>query len=58
MTKKKHDKPLHLDMSLDEALKRFAQTDPSELPPKPKLKKRKRGKQSSRPPKATDRPEL
>jgi hypothetical protein len=33
---KKRDKPLYLDMSLDEALKRFAQTDPSELP-KPKV---------------------
>lgn len=29
---KKHEKPPHLDMSFDEALKRFAQTDPRELP--------------------------
>jgi hypothetical protein len=28
---KKHDKPLHLDMSFDEALRRVAQTDPHEL---------------------------
>jgi hypothetical protein len=43
MTKKKHEKPLHLDMSFDEALKRFAQTDPRELdPPKPKRSKRKK----------------
>ena len=34
---KKRDKPLHLDMSFDEALKRVAQTDPRELP-KPKVK--------------------
>jgi hypothetical protein len=29
---KKRDKPFHLDMSFDEALKRFAQTDARELP--------------------------
>jgi hypothetical protein len=34
---KKHDKPLHLDMSFDEALRRVAQTDPRELE-KPKAK--------------------
>jgi hypothetical protein len=38
---KKRDKPLHLDMSFDEALKRAAQTDPRELP-KPKKAKKKR----------------
>jgi hypothetical protein len=54
---KKRQKPLHLDMSFDEALRRVAQTDPRELP-KPKPKKGKKQKQPSRPPKATDRPEL
>jgi hypothetical protein len=37
----KHEKPLHLDMSFDEALRRYAQTDPRELPVAAK-KKRKR----------------
>jgi hypothetical protein len=45
---KKREKPLHLDMSFDEALKRFVQTDPREFPaPKPKKAKRKK-----RPPQA------
>jgi DNA primase len=36
---KKREKPLHLDMSFDEALKRFAQTIPQQLPKKkPKRK--------------------
>jgi hypothetical protein len=40
---KKRQKPPHLDMSFDEALKRFAKTDPREIPaPKPKKAKRKR----------------
>jgi hypothetical protein len=39
MTKKKREKPLHLDMSFDEALKRFAQTDPRELRRKKEKKK-------------------
>jgi hypothetical protein len=38
---KKHDKPLHLDMSFDEALKRFAQTDPRQIPKEKKTKARK-----------------
>ena len=38
---KKHDKPPHLDMSFDEALRRVAQTDPRELLAVEK-KKRKR----------------
>jgi hypothetical protein len=44
MTKKKHEKPLHLDMSFDEALRRVAQADPRELkrPKKPKRPKSKR----------------
>jgi hypothetical protein len=46
MKKKKHDKPLHLDMSFDEALKRVAQTDPHELLPPAKPKKAKRKKRT------------
>jgi hypothetical protein len=39
----KHEKPLHLDMSFDEALRRVAQTDPRELTAeKKKPEKRKR----------------
>jgi hypothetical protein len=45
---KKRDKPLHLDLSFDEALKRVAQTDPRELPREKKAKSKKR-KRSSRP---------
>jgi hypothetical protein len=37
----KHEKPLHWDMSFDEALRRVAQTDSRELPVAEK-KKRKR----------------
>jgi hypothetical protein len=47
MTKKKHDKPLHLDVSFDEALKRLAQTDPRELP-KPKTARKKKGQSARR----------
>ena len=32
MTKKKREKPFHLDMSFDEALRRYVQTDQRELP--------------------------
>jgi hypothetical protein len=39
---KKREKQFHLDMSFDEALKRFAQTNPPEVPaPKPKKGKNK-----------------
>jgi len=38
---KKREKPFHLDMGFDEALKRVAQTDPRELP-QPKKKTRKK----------------
>jgi hypothetical protein len=45
---KKREKPFHLDMSFDEALKRFAQTDPRELATeKNKPKKRRRSSKSS-----------
>jgi len=33
MSAKEHKSPLVLDMDFDEALRRFAQTDPDELPP-------------------------
>jgi hypothetical protein len=37
---RKTEPPLHLDMGFDEALKRFAQTDPAEVePPKDKAPK-------------------
>lgn len=39
---KKREKPLHLDMSFDEALRRVAQTDPRELPKSKPAKKRKK----------------
>lgn len=32
MTSKKTEPPLHLDMPFDEALRRFVQTKPEELP--------------------------
>jgi hypothetical protein len=38
---KKRDKPLHLDMSFDEALKRFAQTNSKELRQKKRAKKKR-----------------
>jgi hypothetical protein len=45
---KKREKPFHLDMSFDEALKRLAQTDPRGLPaPKPKKKAKKKRRSSS-----------
>jgi len=40
----KREKPFHLDMSFDEALKRVAQTDPQQLSVKEKLTKGKRRK--------------
>jgi hypothetical protein len=44
---KKHDKPLHLDMSFDEALKRAVQTDPRELP-KPEVKASSKRKKATK----------
>jgi hypothetical protein len=44
---KKRDKPLHLDMSFDEALRRAAQTDPRELPAKPQKKRKKATKRKA-----------
>jgi hypothetical protein len=43
----KHEKPFHLDMPFDEALRRYAQTDPRELaPPQEKAKKQKKRRRS------------
>ena len=50
MKKQKHDKPLYLDMSFDEALKRVAQTDPRDLTKhkaKPAAKRKKVAKKGS-----------
>jgi hypothetical protein len=49
MKKGKRERPLHLDMGFDEALKRVAQTDPRDLPSQKSTKKtkRKRGQQST-----------
>ena len=55
--KKKYEKPLHLDMPFDEALQRYAHTDPRELKKQP-AKKRKKRKTLSRSSVVTDRPEL
>jgi hypothetical protein len=41
---RKTELPLHLDMPFDEALRRYVQTDPSEVEPPPG-KKRKMAKQ-------------
>jgi hypothetical protein len=47
--KTKREKPLHLEMSFDEALKRFVQTDPRELAkPKKATKKKRASKRRSR----------
>jgi hypothetical protein len=45
---KKRQKPFHLDTSFDEALKRFAQTDPHEIAAtkQPKKAKKKRARSS------------
>ncbi len=40
--KKVYEKPLSLDMSFGEALKRFGQTDSKELPDKFKLSQKKK----------------
>ena len=45
----KHEKPFHLDMDFDEALRRFMQTDPQELSEPDKIKKVERRKRASRP---------
>lgn len=44
----KHEKPFHLDMSFDEALRRFAQTDPQEVEEPDKSKKTERKKRIPR----------
>jgi hypothetical protein len=35
---KKREKPLHLDLSFDEALRRYVRTDPPEIAKRPKQK--------------------
>jgi hypothetical protein len=42
MSKEKYEKPFALDMPFGEALARYAQTDPREVPEPEKKKKRKR----------------
>lgn len=42
MSKKKYQKPFVLDMPFDVALLRFAQTNPTELPPPPEKRKKNR----------------
>lgn len=40
MSKRTYEKPLHIDMSFDEALRRFAQTDSAEIPENKKLRRK------------------
>lgn len=40
---RKYEKPLHLDMPFDEALRRFGKTDPKEIPENKKLRPKKAG---------------
>jgi hypothetical protein len=46
---KKREKPFHLDMSFDEALRRTAQTNPVELAKKKPTKKRKATTRKAKP---------
>lgn len=56
MTGRKYEKPLYIDMDLEEALKRFGTTDPKDLPDNIKLShKRKTG--GKRRPRSNDNPE-
>jgi hypothetical protein len=56
---KKREKPLHIDMSFDEALKRSAQTDPRELKKSKKTtKKRSKSSLRSYPPARRPDPQL
>ncbi len=56
MTDQKRNKPLHLDMDWAEALQRFVQTDPGDLPDNKKLRpRRKTEKAGSRKPPAGKR---
>jgi hypothetical protein len=41
----KHEKPFHLDMPFDEALRRYAQADPREVAERETKAKKKRSKQ-------------
>jgi hypothetical protein len=42
MTGRKYEKPLYLEMPFEEALGRYAQTDPVEIPDNKKLRKQDR----------------
>ena len=50
MTERKREKPLGLDMSFDEALRRFAGVDPGEMPDNIKLGKKLKKKGDGEPP--------
>lgn len=62
MSDKEREKPLGLDMDFEEALKRFAGVELSELPDNMKLgekgKQRKRGAGTPRPAKSGDDPPI
>ncbi|MBV7257943.1 hypothetical protein KCG44_14245 [Pacificimonas sp. WHA3] len=49
MTDAKRDKPVKLDMPFDEALERFLQTDPDDLPDNVKLRTGKKKGPPKRP---------
>lgn len=50
MTDSKREKSLGLDMSFEEALKRFAGVDPEEMPDSIKLRKKAKKKGDGKPP--------
>jgi hypothetical protein len=50
MTGKKYEEPFHLDVSFEEAMERYAQTDPAEVTDQKKRKgKRKRSRPAKSP---------
>jgi hypothetical protein len=56
MTPKKNDKALHLELPFEEALQRFAQTDPKDTPQiKPGRKKRVRRSMTALPGKGREK---
>jgi len=46
---RKYEKPLHIDMSIEEALERFAGTDPDELPENARLRRAKKAGRKKHP---------
>jgi len=48
MAKKKYEKPFHIDMPFDEALRRYARADPHEVAEREKKAKKKRRKTLAR----------